>query len=154
MSCTRLAAAISLVVLAACSDGVGPGDGGPTFLATIEVDEDQWPLRLVAPETSEAGVPFLVTVASYFNDLCEEVGPTEVSFPSDLEAVVVPLDRRTGTPNCPDAGIGVGEHVASIAFPRSGNAIIRVLGRSGLSLNSNDTLVVDIPLVVGSAPNQ
>lgn len=144
---STVAACLPALFVLACA---GAELGSPTvsFLATIEVDQELWPLQVVAPARVTAGEEFAVTVVSYFNDVCEEAGETLVEG-SGASRTVVPLDQRQPLVSvCPDSGIGTAEHVATLSFTSPGPSVVRVIGRSVRTASADDTLVVELPLVV------
>ncbi|HEU4562711.1 MAG TPA: hypothetical protein VFS20_33080 [Longimicrobium sp.] len=115
-----------LAMLAACqSDPTGAGET-TRRLGTVEFHAD--PVRIVAPATVQAGVPFTVQVTTYGGG-CVTQGDTEAAVTGSEAQVTVYDMVYEPRPNegC-TMELRMFEHTATLQFAQAGPATLRVRG--------------------------
>jgi hypothetical protein len=150
MKCKTFGVVVALsLVLAACSQDATTAlsDSPDIMVGILELIENAprpvtgqvgLTVPLSAPDTVTAGVPFDVTVTTIGLDTCwREAGATIVS---ELRRVTItPYDRIDRTQSgCGDAIISIPRTVR-VMFGQRGDATLRVEGRRGFGLTSNNS---------------
>lgn len=115
-----------LAVLAACqSDPTGQGET-TRRLGTIQFFGD--PVRIVAPATVHAGVPFTVQVITYGGG-CVTQGDTEAAVTgSEAQVTVYDWVVDPGPNGACTLELRMFEHTATLQFAQAGAATLRVRG--------------------------